>query len=300
VPPPDLNLSLFKGQTIAQARRSLSTLLSEAGFEVPHIEARRLLEMASGLSHSDLIIKSDRVLSPEFEAKLMDFLSRRLSGEPLDHMQGYKAFYGRDFIINRDVLSPRPETEEVVRLALEHLKLCKIEDPKEPLRILDLGTGSGAILISIVLECDQAVGIGVDISEAALNVAKQNARKFAVSGAVSLVKSHWFENVNGVFNVIVANPPYISQADMDELGVEVKTYDPHIALSGGVDGLEAYVEIIRNVRPYLKLKGRLIVEIGHDQAAAVKTMMLQAGLVNVNISQDLSGLDRIVSGSQDR
>ena len=231
MPSSDLSQNLFKGLTIAKARRSLASRLSEAGFEVPQIEARRLLEIASGLSHAELIAKSDTVLDTKMETNLEVLLRRRLSGEPLDYIQGYKAFYGRDFIINGDVLSPRPETEDLVRLALEHIK------PIEAPRVLDLGTGSGAIIISIVLESKKAVGLGVDISEAALKVASQNRRKFGVSGAVSLHKSHWLENVSGAFDVIVANPPYISGADMLDLAVEVKDYDPHIALSGGPDAV---------------------------------------------------------------
>lgn len=274
--------------TLQDARRQAAKQLRLAGIETPDLDARLLAEFATGWDRTELILKSQDVLPADELRRLTALTKRRASGEPIDHILGYREFYGRNFSVNRHVLSPRPETEGLVDEALKSL-----QGQTSP-RLLDLGTGSGAIIITLLAETKDATGMAVDISDAALKTAIENAAKHDVSDRLSFAQSHWFGNIDGDFDLIVSNPPYITDQAMRALSAEVKNFDPDISLRGGEDGLSAYREITARAQDYLKLGGGLIVEIGYDQGESVTALFQNAGFRNVRLFQDLSGHDRII------
>jgi len=206
----------------------------------------------------------------------------------VDHILGYKDFYGRRFNISKDVLSPRQETEGLVGRSLALIS--------DSFRVLDLGTGSGAVIISILAEIEGVSGTATDISALALKAAKENAKRHGVLDRVDFVQSNWLENVTGTFDLIVSNPPYITDEAMRALAPEVIQYDPRQALAGGADGLTAYRDILNSAQDFLAIGGYLVFEIGYDQGASVSRLMRQAGFANIKVTQDLASHDRIVEG----
>jgi release factor glutamine methyltransferase len=206
-------------------------------------------------------------------------------GKPISKIIGKRAFWKDDFYVNEDVLDPRPDTERLIEIA--------IEAPFS--RVLDLGTGSGCILISLLSEQRDALGVGVDVSDAALDVARRNSTTLGAENA-EWTLSDWYKNVEGDFDLIVSNPPYIAANEMAGLASNVRNFDPEISLTDGADGLTCYRIICAGIPKHLRDQGRLIVEIGPTQADEVRTMFVQAGLANVQVFQDLDGRDRIVSG----
>jgi len=271
-------------------KRDLIKRFRAANLETPDLEARLIMMHVTGLTHLDLITAPSHILSSKNMSDIYALADRRLQGEPLDHIFGYKAFYGRQFCVSKDVLSPRPETEMLVSAALEIIK----SNPEA--RLLDLGTGTGAIIISIIVEAPHTQGFAVDISSSALTIAAKNARMHKVEDRLIFAQGSWFNSVKGQFDIILSNPPYITDVAMESLDVSVKDYDPAIALKGGVDGLEAYRVILFEAQPYLNLLGTLVVEIGYDQGQAVAALFEEAGFGAIEIIKDLSGHDRVVSG----
>ena len=217
--------------------------LREAGLDSPDLDARLLVMAATGFSHADMIARGTELLSAEALELMSDYTERRLAGEPVDNILGSREFYGRSFKISKDVLSPRPETEMLVDAALEILK----ETPDA--RILDLGTGSGAIIISCLAEAAHAEGVAVDMSPEALTIAEKNAKTHGVADRLTFLHGSWFEPVTGVFDIILSNPPYITDEAMKALDIEVAQFDPELALRGGADGLTAYRAIISEAGP---------------------------------------------------
>lgn len=280
--------------TLKALRRQLIERFRAGGFESPDIEARLILLAVTGFTPTELVTQREARLAPPLCRKIERFVSRRLSGEPLDHILGQKEFYGRPFKVSQDVLSPRPETEGVVDHALKLL-----ERVKRP-QILDLGTGSGAILITLMAERPDAQGIGVDISAPALAIARENARSLHVEARCDWRKGDWFDPVLATekFDLILSNPPYITDMAMEDLSPEVTNYDPDIALRGGADGLNAYRAILEHAGDYLKPDGAIIFEIGYDQGVSVSKCVASSGFANVKCYQDLSGHDRVVIGTQ--
>ncbi len=233
---------------------------------------------------------------PQREARLLwrnigeagDFLAmvaRRAQRVPMSQVLGYRDFYAHRFIVTDAVLDPRPDTETLVSCALEH----------DFTRVLDLGTGSGCILLSLLAERDDAYGVGADLSDAALDVAKQNSAALDIGPRAIFVQSDWFAEVTGTFDLIVSNPPYIALDEMDGLQPEVRLFEPRMALTDEADGLSAYRIICGGAPAHLAPGGRLIVEIGPTQADAVATMMADAGLIDVQVQQDFDGRDRVVA-----
>lgn len=256
----------------------------------PDLDARLLIMAGTGLRQTDIILRGDNDLPDSMIAQIDAMADRRLAGEPIDHILGVREFYGRSFEISKDVLSPRPETEGLVDAALKSLNGVRAP------YILDLGTGSGAIIITLLSEILGASGLAVDMSDAALTVAQTNARKHDVQDRLNFVSGSWLGPVEGVFDLIVSNPPYITEAAMKELSREVAEFDPHMALYGGPDGLGPYRVIIPEAKAYLKAGAELIFEIGYDQGAAVAALMTEHGYEGVQILKDLSGHDRVVTG----
>ncbi|MDE0697522.1 MAG: peptide chain release factor N(5)-glutamine methyltransferase [Boseongicola sp.] len=212
-------------------------------------------------------------------------VSEREGGRPVSQIVGKRDFWKGAFKVTRDVLDPRPETELLVELGVQ-----------EPFgRILDLGTGSGCVVISLLMECPKALGVGTDISEKALLVAEENAESMGVAERVTLSVSDWYDDVGGRYDLIVSNPPYIAANEFKDLRPEIRCHEPRVALAGGIDGLSAYRAIAAGARNHLTPGGRLLVEIGSTQADGVRSLMADAGLESLAVHADLDGRDRVVA-----
>lgn len=278
----------YSGLNVNSAKRFLMTQFREAGLDTPDLDARLLVMAATGFSHTDMIARGTEFPSADVLEIIADYAARRLAGEPVDHIVGHREFYGRRFKVSKDVLSPRPETEMLIDAATEFLK------GKAKPHILDLGTGSGAIAISILAEIEEARGEAVDVSGSALNIAKENAAAHKVDDRLTFLEGSWFAPVSGRYDIIVSNPPYITAAAMEELEIDVKAFDPDLALSGGDDGLTAYRAIISQAASHLKPAGLLLFEIGYDQASSVMDLLTEAGFSKMSVHKDLSGHDRMI------
>lgn len=263
-------------------------ILRSAGLEDADIDVRILLRFAAGCTDVDLIMRTnDNVPAPTLE-QFNSFIARRLCHEPIAYIIGIKEFWSLSFAVNQHVLIPRPETEGLVEQALK-----MVSDVIAP-NILDVGTGSGAILISLLHERIDAIGLGVDISSDALDVAKSNAGSIGVADRCSFLRSNYLQNVTGKYDLLVSNPPYITDQAMESLSENVKTFEPALALKGGEDGLRAYRKIIEQAYHFLKPGGSLVFEIGYDQGQAVCALLESAGYKGVTVFKDLAGHDRII------
>ncbi|MBC7769845.1 MAG: peptide chain release factor N(5)-glutamine methyltransferase, partial [Phycisphaerales bacterium] len=224
--------------TLVSLWTELRKRLEAAGIDTPVIDARLLLEAGAGVRRLDIVIDPRRELSAEQVEAVEALAMRRLMREPIGHILGRKAFWTLELEVNADVLSPRPETELLVEAALQIL-------PKDkPARVLDLGVGSGAIILAILTERPLATGVGVDVSDAALAVARRNAEKLGFAHRLELRAANWCEGLDNIFDLVVSNPPYIPTAEIDGLEPEVARFEPRLALDGGADGLGAYRVII--------------------------------------------------------
>ena len=262
-------------KTLDAAHVAATRLLRDAGMDTAALDARLLLCHATGLGHEDIIARSRETLSPAAAARLETFVARRLGGEPVSRIRGVREFYGREFLIDAETLDPRPDTETLIAVALD---LVARREAERPLRLLDLGTGTGCILLTLLAELPQAEGIGTDISEGALACAAANARRLGVAARAGFVRADWLDGVAGPFDLIVANPPYIADAEIDGLAPEVAAHDPRAALDGGPDGLEAYRRIAAGALAALRPEGHLLVEIGAGQGRAVQGLFRAVGL----------------------
>lgn len=279
----------YSGLNANSARRFLCRQFEQAGLPDCETEACDLVMAATGFTRADLITRGTEFISPEAFDTLQDYSARRLSGEPVDNILGWREFYGRRFNINRDVLSPRQETEEVVARALNMIKQVKTP------RIIDLGTGSGAIITTLLCERRDAIGVAADISQAALSIAKSNAAAHGVAKRLTFCQSDWFSSIEGTYELIISNPPYIDSKAMQALPHDVSGFDPHISLHGGEDGLDPYRIIAAHALDYLAPGGAIVFEIGYDQGQTVPHILHEHGFEDVRMLQDMAGLDRIVS-----
>jgi release factor glutamine methyltransferase len=259
--------------------------LTAAGVENPARDARLLLAFALGLPPDRLTLALNAPLPPGAAARFEAAVTARAARQPVSQIIGCRLFWGRWFRVTPDVLDPRPETETLVEAAL-----------REPFqRVLDLGTGSGAILLSLLADRPQATGLGTDLSTAALAVAQANAAALGLADRAHFRQADWLDGVTGRFDLVVANPPYIAEAEMAALAPEVREWEPHLALTPGGDGLEACRAILRGVGAVLAPQGRLLLEIGAGQGVAVAALCRAAGLAGVDVLPDLAGRDRVVS-----
>jgi release factor glutamine methyltransferase len=263
--------------------------LEAAEIETAALDARLLLQAAAGLEHGDIIADPNRLLGTAERTRFADMVSRRLAHEPVSRILGEREFFGRRFKVTPATLDPRPDTENLVEEALALLA------PDKPLRVLDLGTGTGAIIISILAERPRAVGLGTDVSAAALAVAQSNAERHAVLSRLKFVRGNWFEGISGPFDLIVSNPPYIPAADIAGLAPEVRVHDPRPALCGGADGLDAYRQIAAGARCHLAADGRVAVEIGAGQEKDVEALFSKAGMKISGQRRDLAGRLRVLT-----
>ena len=280
-----MSLTLVKAWGNAKAR------LQAAGLNGPVIDARLLVEAAADATRVDIVTDPHRLLTPEQEAKLDSYLSRREHREPVSHILGRKGFWKIMLNVTSDVLTPRPDTETVVEFSLR-------EFPEHAAwSILDLGIGSGAILLALLAERPAARGLGIDISEDALAVARDNAAALGLAGRMALLRSDWTAGLGeNLFDLVVSNPPYIANHVIETLEPEVRDHEPRIALEGGPDGLDHYRVLAPEILRVLKPGGRFAVEIGYDQKAEVEALFRAAGAQGVQTIRDLSDRDRVVAG----
>ena len=277
--------------TIAQARRAVAQRLRAQGFDTPDLDARLLVGHALGLAHSALMAAAARALTAAEAEALEAAFARRLAYEPVARIRGVKEFWSLPLAVTLDVLVPRPETETVVEAALA------VAPRNRALRIADLGTGSGAILLALLSELPAASGIGTDRSERALAVARHNADTLGLGGRARFVACHFADTVAPGCDIVVANPPYIPTDDIATLAPEVRDFDPHLALDGGRDGLAAYRAIAADAARVLAPGGWLALEIGVGQADAVAALLVQHGLAVPSAPRlDLAGRARVVMG----
>ncbi len=265
--------------------------LAQAGVETPAVDVRVLAAAALGLDRAALLTQGGRVLSAEEEARLTLYIERRCAREPVARILGARAFWGHDFALNEATLEPRPDTETLVETALQMLAARR----DAPLRVLDLGTGTGAILLSLLGEWEKATGLGVDIAPRAIEQARQNAAALGLDARASFQLGDWLAGVTGRFDVIVSNPPYIPAGEIPELMPEVRCYDPRAALDGGADGLAPYRHLAPLLPDYLQPQGVVLFEVGQGQAADVAALLARAGLKPGPMVQDLAGIDRCVT-----
>jgi release factor glutamine methyltransferase len=273
-------------QTAAQAMAAAAARLRAAGVPDPARDARVLLAHAARIEASRVTLIAPEDLDPDVAERYEQLISLRAIRVPVSHLVGEREFYGRRFKVSSDVLDPRPETECLIEAALA-----------EPFsRVLDLGLGSGCILVTLLAEQPKATGLGVDLSEAACLQASANAVLHRVEQRADVRQSDWFAQVEGQFDLIVSNPPYIALDEMEGLSAEVRGHEPEMALTDGADGLSAYRAISQQVAEYLAPGGRVLLEIGPTQGAQVAEMLRTAGLVDVRVLPDLDGRDRVVFG----
>jgi len=281
-------------ETIRQAYAAAVRRLREAGVASPQLDARLLLANAGGWSREAFMAQPDRALTPETAARFAAAVARRSVGEPVSRITGMREFYGREFLLNEHTLDPRPDTETLIEAALDFVARKAWHDA--PLRLLDLGTGTGCILLTLLAELPNAYGIGVDISDDALTIAVANAHRLGLESRATFVTGDWLDGMAGTFDLILANPPYVASDEIAGLAPEVKDHDPRRALDGGADGLDSYRRIATKVASSLLPGGALILEIGAGQADAVRNLfcVADAGLDEPTIRHDLSGLPRAV------
>jgi release factor glutamine methyltransferase len=275
--------------SVADARRVLAAQFRENGIDSPDLDARILVGHALGLDHAALAATATRSLNADEETSLAALAKRRIGGEPVARIVGQKEFWSLPLRIDAATLVPRPETETVVEAALAAIDGHGAR--ARPLRIADLGTGSGAIVLALLYELPNAGGVGTDASARALAVARDNARRLGLTRA-SFVACNMAAALRGPFDLIVSNPPYIASADIATLSREVRDFDPHLALDGGPDGLDAYRAIAATAPALLAPGGTLVVELGIGQMEPVAALFAAAGLALSPPRPDLNGVPR--------
>jgi release factor glutamine methyltransferase len=276
-------------ETLVTLWTSIRRRLEAAGVETPIFDPRLLLEAGANVSRLDIITDPRRLVTGEQIAAVDALARRREAREPVAHILGRKHFWKLELAVTPDVLTPRPETEHLVEVALELL-------PEGPARVLDLGAGSGAILLAILAERPNAVGLGIDVSEAALAVARANSGALHLSDRVEWRRGDWADGLADQFDLVVSNPPYIATGEIAQLAPEVARYEPRVALDGGADGLDAYRVIVADLARLLKPGGAFALEVGAGQEGAVAAMAKAGGLLVEEPRRDLAGIPRVVAG----
>lgn len=270
--------------TAAVAMAAATAKLRAAGVPDPARDARVLLAHAASVDAARITLIAPEEIAPEISERYEHLISLRAVRVPVSHLVGQREFYGRGFRISREVLDPRPETESLIEAALS-----------EPFsRVLDLGTGSGCILVTLLAECGAATGLGVDLSEGACLQASANAVLHGVAERAQIMQSDWFEAVEGRFDLIVSNPPYLADAEMGDVAPELALHEPRMALTDGADGLSVYRLLAARAHQYLSAQGRVLAEIGWKQGPQVRAIFDAAGWADVAILPDLDGRDRII------
>ena len=275
--------------TAGQVINEAASRLAAVGIDTAHYDARLMVAEVLGVEMRRLPASHHAELNSEEADRLAAMLDRRQAREPMSHILGRRGFWTHDFLVTADTLDPRPDTETLIEAVLGAL-----EDRGRPRRLLDFGTGTGCILLTLLSELGQASGIGVDASPAALVVADRNAQALGLASRASFRLGDWGEGLEGAFEIIVSNPPYIPDGDIDGLEPEVARFEPRSALAGGPDGLECYRRLIPHMARLLAQGGIAALEVGVGQAADVSALLAAAGLPNASTRRDLGGIERCV------
>ncbi|MFC7047989.1 peptide chain release factor N(5)-glutamine methyltransferase [Emcibacter nanhaiensis] len=277
--------------TVAARLREGRRRLAACGIDTAELDARLLLSHVLGCGPMELYLQQDRQLTAPEAGCFKAVLARREQREPLSQILGEKEFWSLTFRVTKDVLTPRPDSETLIEVAL-----ARIPDRAAPLRILDLGTGSGCLLLSLLSELPNASGVGLDISDAALDVARDNAKRLGFADRTDFLISDWTRALDPEekFDIILSNPPYIGEAEKDSLPPEVRHYEPESALYAGAEGLDDYRKLIDQLPDFLAPGGYILFEIGAGQAAAARALLQARGVSDVEVIQDLAGKDRCV------
>ena len=277
-------------QIVKLLMRESAEALKARGIDSPMRDVRLLMADALGIQSDRLTLHLEDVVDENAEERFSNHLNARLCRVPVSRILGHRLFYGRKFNNSQYVLDPRPETEILIDLALQ----------KPFKRCLDVGTGSGCIAISLVAETPGAFAVASDVSKDALGTARLNAERHSVEERITFVRSNWFEEIKGQFDLIVSNPPYIRPDELAALAPEVALYDPELALTDNIDGLTGYRRLAAGASEHLEEGGRLLVEIGPTQARDVLELFSKRGLENLEVHPDLDGRDRAVSAVKSR
>lgn len=285
----------ISGSTIGEVTRQVADALAKAGLSDPPGEARWLVRAALGLSSAQLLSRSGEVLDQTSSEKVARFLARRARHEPLSRIMGEREFYGRIFEVTSATLDPRADSETLIDVALDMLGPAA---RTAELRVLDIGTGTGCLLLTLLAECPRATGVATDISPDAIAVAERNAARLDLQGRVAFCACDIAAETAGPFDVVVSNPPYIRSSELQRLEAGVREYDPQLALDGGADGLFAYRRIIQDL-PRLVPDGLVLLEVGYDQADEIVEMMIATvGTLLVkppSVFPDVAGIPRVVA-----
>ena len=271
--------------TVQELLTASQAKLRECGISDPVRDARLLLADCLELRTQNLNLLDNSCISEIKISKFWRMINERCKRKPVSKILGYRSFWGRDFEINENVLDPRGDTETLIELILD----CNFEN------MLELGTGSGAIAITVLAERPEVTCVATDISQYALNTARINSKRHGVQSRLKLLYSNWFDKISGSFDIIVSNPPYISSKEYAQLSAEVLKYDPKISLTLGGDGLEAYREILSQALEKLSKNGHIFLEIGYTQANAVGHLFKEAGFQQIKVHKDLGSRDRVIS-----
>jgi release factor glutamine methyltransferase len=262
----------------------------------PLLDARILLCHAAGVSREELLLHGNKTLNNQQWSLYQEFIARRLAHEPIAYITGKKEFYGLELIITKDVLIPRPETEMIIDLMLAELSLHPIS--QEP-SILELGTGSGALAVSLAANHERANILATDISAAALKIARLNAQKYLLKERITFILSDWYQQIERQeFDYIISNPPYINSEEQEIMAPETRKFEPALALYANDDGSAAYKQIIAQAPYYLKPHGKIFLEIGYKQATQISHLLLKSGFGEITVHKDLAGHDRIIAAER--
>jgi release factor glutamine methyltransferase len=286
---------MIMGETAQTLTRAAAASLKAAGVATAPLDARVMMRHVLGLKFEDALVDPARRLTVEEERRFSALLHRREKREPLSHILGRKEFWSLPFLVGPDVLDPRPDSETVIEIVLGHLQSRDQADGRG-LKILDLGTGSGCLLLALLQELPGATGVGSDLSHAALAIARRNAARLGVGSRARLVESDWTAGIDGQFDVIVSNPPYIPSAGIVALAPEIRDHEPRLALDGGPDGLDPYRRILPGLARFCGPRALVVFEVGEGQSDEVAKLLIQNGFADVAAHDDLARIARCVSG----
>ncbi len=279
----------MSGETLFTAMADMRLRFKDAGLETPDLDARLLVQAALGVTHEQILLDTKRIVSAPESERLKTFTARRLRHEPVSRILEHRAFWRSDFKISRETLDPRPDSETLIEAVLAYVA----ETP--PKAVLDLGTGTGCLLLSLLQELPGVEGLGIDISADAVATAEENARALGLAGRAAFKATDWAQlEADRRFDIVISNPPYIADAEIETLAPEVRDYDPRRALSGGADGLDCYRDLARLLPGFMTPEGAVFLEIGAGQAKDVKDILAGAGFHVLQVISDIAGHDRCI------
>ena len=274
---------------LSDLQTAITKKLFDSGIETSSLDSRIILKEVFCFDEKELILNSQLIVTKNKISEADKILARRISGEPVSKIFGKRDFYKSTFLISEDVLDPRPETELIIEIANNFIL------DKGYKNFIDLGTGSGCIILSILKDNKSLRAIGIDISNKAINIAQKNCSNLNLEKQATFLVSNWLSKVSGSYDLIISNPPYIPSKDVDALSANVKNYDPLISLDGGEDGLKCYRQIAEDINRVIGKNGRVVLEIGYNQAEDVIKIFESKDFIFLNKYIDINGLDRILT-----